>query len=221
MLEMLAKSPIFKGLSTYEIDECLKQIHYQVRSFSKEDIIALSGDKCERLLVVIEGSVRGEMVDYSGKTIKIEDIESPDTVAEAFLFGDNNTLPVDIISNTETSLLVIQKDSLIRLFQINPDILKNYLNILSNRFQTVSKKLRLLSFKTIKGKIAHYILLRAKGKTENITLGKTQNQLAEYFGVTRPAYARAVSEMQKDNIIVIDKKNISIKNQEALKQLME
>jgi hypothetical protein len=31
--------------------------------------------------------VKGEMTDYNGKTIKIEDIEAPRPLAVAFLFG--------------------------------------------------------------------------------------------------------------------------------------
>ena len=139
MLEILSQSTIFSNIKIEDIEFLLEKINYQIRSYQKDGIISLSGDNCERLLIVIEGSVRGEMVDFSGKTIKIEDIEAPNTVAEAFLFGDNNKLPVNIVSNTDTKLFIIQKDSLLKLFQANPIVFTCFgLKSLETAFYTIS-----------------------------------------------------------------------------------
>ena len=53
----------------------------------------MAGDPVANLLIVLSGSVRGEMIDYSGKTVKIEDIEAPKPLAAAFLFGKENRFP--------------------------------------------------------------------------------------------------------------------------------
>jgi CRP-like cAMP-binding protein len=45
---------------------------------------------------------------------------------------------------------------------------------------------------------------------------KTHAGLADFFGVTRPSISRAFVEMQKENIISINKKNITIKNKAKL-----
>jgi len=38
-----------------------------LRMFRKGDILARQGDVCNRLMILLKGSVRGEMIDYSGR----------------------------------------------------------------------------------------------------------------------------------------------------------
>jgi len=223
MYSKISESPIFQGISSGEIAHILNLVHHQIKTFDKETIIAFSGDECKNLYILIEGSVRGETVDFRGKIIKIEDINSPDTFAEAFLFSDESNLLVNIITNTQAKILIIYKSDLLQLFNLNRKILENYLKIISNRFIVVTKKLKFLSLKTIKGKLANYILSlerKHKGK-QQFSMGKTQEQLAEYFGVTRPSLARTIGEMQNDGFFEITRKEIKILDKNALIELLK
>jgi CRP-like cAMP-binding protein len=86
----------------------------------------------------------------------------------------------------------------------------------------LSQKLKFLSFHSIKGKFAYYILNLAKNNNTNyITLPASQAKLAELFGVTRPALARAIREMHNDRLIRADAKNIQILNTFELYELMK
>ncbi len=211
MYSIISESPIFKGLKLEEVENILKNTHHQVKKFNPDTIIASNGDKCNNLYIIIEGSVRGEVEDIKAKTIKIEDIYVPDAFAEAFLFATNNNILVNIVTNTETKILIIFKNDLLKLFQSNQIILENYLQIISDRFILVTKKLRFLSLKSIKGKLAQYLLqLSKENNSKSFTLIKTQNELAEYFGVKRPSLARSIRELDEENIIKARGKNIEI-----------
>ena len=59
-------------------------------------------------MIVIGGTVKGEMVDYSGRVIKIEDIPAPGALASAFIFGSRNRFPVNVVALTDTSLMIIE-----------------------------------------------------------------------------------------------------------------
>ena len=85
-LEKIAACPLFHDISENNLKEDFENIHYQVKHYSKGDMIMLAGQKCDRLIIILKGSVKGEMIDYFGKTIKIEDIEAPRPLAVAFLF---------------------------------------------------------------------------------------------------------------------------------------
>ena len=107
--EVLSHSVVFKGIGNSDIEALLGDIRYVVKSYSKGDSVVLRDDPCIDLKIVLEGSVRGEMLDFTGKVIKIEDIEAPRPLAIAFLFGKNASYPVDIISNTNSKILSIPK----------------------------------------------------------------------------------------------------------------
>jgi CRP-like cAMP-binding protein len=218
--EIISQSPVFMGITEAEITRLFQQVHYQVKSYGKSDILVNAGELCDRLIVIQEGSVKAEMTDYSGKTIKIEDLEAPFPLATAFLFGKNNRFPVTVVANNEVRVVVIPKAEFVKLLQWNTVILNNYLNTISTRAQFLSQKLKFLSFKTIKQKIAHYLLEQAGDRLAVVELPQTQEQLAEMFGVTRPALARALGEMNQEQLIEVQRKSIRILNKERMNQLL-
>jgi CRP/FNR family transcriptional regulator, dissimilatory nitrate respiration regulator len=216
----LAKTNIFKGLTEDAIAELLKNKPFQLRKFEKDKYIACSQDPCNDMLIVVQGSVRGEMTDFTGKRLKIEDIVSPRPLAIAFIFGSNNRFPVDIIANELSVVAVFPRDVLIYLLQHSQVVLNNYLNAISSRTQFLSNKIKFLSFKTIKEKIANYMLSQISGESKMVRLRQTQSELADFFGVTRPSLARALSEMEKDGLLSINRKEITILNKENLNKLV-
>ena len=218
MENILSKSPLFQGLSHDEIKELLAQITWQTRRFNKDELIAMNGEECSSLMIVIRGSVKGEMIDYSGRVLKIEDILAPRPLAVAFLFGKNNRYPVSISANETTEILIIPKPSVVFLMQNSEVFLTNFLNAVSNRAQFISGKLRFLSFKTLKGKLAHYLmeLERRQNIKGEVRLMQTQEELAELFGVARPSLSRTLRDLHHQGLIEARGRTIKILDREGL-----
>jgi CRP/FNR family transcriptional regulator, dissimilatory nitrate respiration regulator len=217
IIEKLIDCYFFKNVSASEIENIFKNKHYRIRNFEREQYIVQSGDICNDLPLLISGNVRGEMTDFSGRVVKIEDIKGPAVLASAFIFGQENKYPVDIIANEASTILFVSKESLLKLFQENPDIMLNFLNDLSNRTQFLTKKIRFLAFKTIRGKLAQYIIgLSVIQKNDIIYIPMTQSKLADFFGVTRPSLNRAIGELKKEKAITADRNQIKILNKQML-----
>lgn len=218
---LLAQSPVFRGIPEEELCKLFRQIHFQIKSYQKNDLIVSGGEICDRLLIIQQGSVRAEMNDYSGKTIKIEDIDAPLPLATAFLFGKENRFPVTVTANNSVETIVIPKGEFVKMLQLNSLILNNYLNAISTRAQFLSQKLKFLSFKTIKQKIAHFLLEKAGDRLSIIDIPQSQEQLAEMFGVTRPSLARTLGEMAQDGLIENQRRAIKILDKERMNQLLK
>ncbi|GAF05620.1 Crp/Fnr family transcriptional regulator [Saccharicrinis fermentans] len=217
---ILKECPVFKGLTFEEINALFKQVHFQVKRYPDDHLVACAGDRVDHLMIVLSGSVKGEMMDFSGKTIKIEDIEAPKPVAIAFLFGRNNRYPVNVVSNKHSELLIVPKESVLKLFNKNETILLNYLNTISNRSQFLSQKIKFLSFQTVKGKIANYMLQIRQEDSMHLTLPLSQSQMGELFGVARPSIGRAMRELHNDGIVRANGKEIEILNIQKLKECL-
>ena len=218
--QLLTKCPVFRGISEKRTEELLTNIHFQLKSYSKNDVVAIAGEEITHLYIILAGSVRGEMIDYSGKTIKIEDIEAPRPLATAFLFGSENKFPVTVSANSNVKILAVPISEFLKLLQMDVDILKNYLNSISSRTQFLSQKLHFLSFKTIKEKVAHFLLQKAGERLHSVELKNTQQQLADLFGVTRPSLARVMAEMQREKLIITEKKTVTLLNKQKLNELL-
>jgi len=213
---------LFSGLEEAEIENLVSSVVYQLKRYGKDDIIALSGDRIISQLLVVEGSVKGEMIDFTGRTIKIEDIESPRLLAPAFMFGNSNSFPVNIVANNDVVILSIRKEEFLKLLTLSTRVLHNYLDIISNRAQFLSGKMKFLSFQTIKGKIANYLLgISTKVGSKELRLQKSQEELAELFGVTRPSLARAIRELDRDGVISAKGRDITILLPEELSSFLK
>lgn len=222
MFTQLINCNLFDGLEPSEIEELISSVVYQVRRYHIDDLIALSGDTINSLLLIVEGSAKGEMIDFAGKTIKIEDIESPRPLAPAFLFGNNNRFPVNIVANNDVVIIAFQKKEFLKMLALSPKILHNYLDIISNRAQFLSGKLKFLSFQSIKGKIAHYLLaISTANNSSELLLNKSQTELAELFGVARPSLARAIGDLNREGIISVKGKIIKILEPDKLSALLK
>lgn len=222
MYHIISNSPFFRGLTPQDVELILSKISHSVKSFSKGQTIAQREEEVNNLCIVIAGSVKGEMVDFSGKILKIEEMFAPQPIAHAFLFGERNRYPVDVIAIEDCKILFIPKPDVIRMLQQNDVILRNYLNAISNRAQFLSNKLWFLSFRTIKEKVAHYLLNLSRSElSKAITLPKSHQELAEFFGVTRPSLARVFSEMQDEGIITVNRREVTIINRNKLLEMIK
>ena len=195
---------------------------HRVRTYEKSDFIARAGEEVLYIHILIDGSVKGEMVDFTGKIIKIEDILPPRPLAPAFLFGKQNRYPVNIIANERVVLFSIPGDSFLKLMQSSGTILRNFVNNISSRGQFLSSKIKYLSFSGIKGKLAQYLLdLSKETASDAVTMPHSQAQLSELFGVARPSVGRALSEMNHDKIIRTDGKQVTILSRTRLSRLLK
>jgi CRP-like cAMP-binding protein len=88
----------------------------------------------------------------------------------------------------------------------------------ANRTHFLAERLKFLSTKTIKGKLAQYIL--EKSNNMDFMLDMNQTDLAEYFGVARPSLSRSLSEMINEEIISLKGKKGKILNFAKLKKLI-
>lgn len=216
---ILLKAPLFRGMLLEEVVSAISVTPYRIRRFNAGSLISQSGEPVNAFMMVIDGVVKGEMVDFSGRVIKIEDIPASGALASAFIFGSTNRFPVNVVAISDIKLMIIEKADFLKFLKSNEKILTNFLDIISNRSQFLSEKIKFLSFKTIRGKLAQYILQTAGPDKSEIKLSMTQNDLAEYFGVARPSIARVISEMEDEGIISTKGKNLKILDKKRLTEL--
>jgi CRP-like cAMP-binding protein len=222
MFQILSNSPFFVGLNPQELEQIFNKISYSVKSFSKGQTIAQRDEEVKNLCIVVDGTVKGEMGDFTGKILKVEEISAPQPLAHAVMFSNMNRFPVDVVAITNCKILFIPRADVLNLMQSNEIILSNFLKAVSNRAHFLTTKLWFLSFKTIKEKVAHYLLTLAKSETKTtIILPKSHQEMAEFFGVTRPSLARVFAEMQDEGIISVNRREVVITNRNKLLEMIK
>jgi CRP-like cAMP-binding protein len=96
--------------------------------------------------------------------------------------------------------------------------MRGFMAFTANRVQFLSERLKIFSHRSIKAKIAYYILHRDKNGA--FELGRSIASLAEYFGTDRPSLSRAMSELVRDGIIEFESGKGRILNYNEMKELL-
>lgn len=218
----LTSFPLFTDLTESEIEDIFVLIKHSTHNYKKGESIVNQGDICKHLFILAQGSVKTEISTIEGGNITIANIQAPYPLASAFLFADNNFFPVDVIAESQVSIIKISKDEVLKMFALYPKFLNRYISFNSNITQFLSSKLHLLTIKTIKGKLAYYLVELAnrspqKGAKIIIILDQNRTELAKYFGIARPSLARTLNEMEREGLIIINHSEITINNLPLLK----
>jgi len=129
IISLLSECTLFRGMSYEEVLHLLSGHMGRIKKYSSGTLIAQAGDELRFLHILLQGSVKGEMVDYTGKVIKIEDITPTRPLAPAFLLGKQNRYPANITSGEDTVRLSIPRDSFLHMLQQSEKALENFINL--------------------------------------------------------------------------------------------
>ena len=218
-MENLINCPLFEDMSEEEIIKVIGK-QYGMRTYIPGEIILNQGDEYKYLLLLLQGEVSNSMTHISGKNMFIEIINAPGVIAPAIFYAEGNRIPVEVTAVDTVKILPIAKVEFNYMLQRSPKLLMNFLKMISNRSSFLSTKVRSLSFGTIKSKIAGYLLENSFTHSSNeFEIRHTQQELANMFGVTRPALAKTIKDMIDEQLIESKQKNFIIKNKRELSRL--
>ena len=221
MYPILLNSPLFRGLTLEELTLLFSQVKHQIRHFRTGELLAQAGDPVDKAILLMEGRLQGEMVDFAGNSLKIEELDPPQMVAAAFLYGPKSKFPVFLNAKTDGKIMIILKKEFTDMLSLESRVMVNYINIVSGKAQFLSGKITFLSLKTIKEKIAYYILQMMKNSgNAYVAIDQTQTNLADLFGVTRPSLSRTIQEMEKRDIFAWSRDHIVIKDLRKLNSIL-
>ena len=206
--------PLCTGIPEREREQFIEGFDYSVKSYMKGEVVFWQGDVCRFLYILLEGEVEAEMTDDSGAMLRIETIRAPRALAPAFLFAEDNHFPV------KADVFIATKESVFRQMGRYESFLRNFLSVNANRTTFLTGRLQFLSFKTIRGKLIHYILELAFPDKKKVLLGKSQQELAEYFGVTRPALAKVLYKLADEGMISVNRREIIILDREKMRRAL-
>ncbi|MDC7955022.1 Crp/Fnr family transcriptional regulator [Fusobacterium simiae] len=196
MIKILKKTVVFNDLDDKTIKKILEKIKYEVKKYSPNESVAFRGDEVKGLYIILEGTLITEMLTEEGNIIKIEELVQSDVIAPAFIFGKNNSFPVDLTAKDEVEIFFVERKEFLNLLFSQEKILENFLNEISNKTQLLTGKIwNSFNNKTIKKKFCNYV---KKNQKNNEFFIENLGALAEFFGVERPSLSRVLSDLVKN-----------------------
>ena len=227
LVDHLKQCILFKGLTSQELQNLIININYSIKNNNESHadchtyIVALEGDICSSLGIVIQGELEVQKHYASGKIVTLAKLNTGNIFGEAIAFSKTNVYPATIVSYKDSIILYISKKDIIAMCSSYPKVLNNFMELLSSKILLLNRKIKELSFETLRQKISNYLLsLYEIQKTLNLILPMSRKNLAEHLGVQRPSLSREFVNMKNDGLIEFNKNLVKIKDLNAIYDIL-
>ncbi|MDL2230692.1 Crp/Fnr family transcriptional regulator [Alistipes sp. OttesenSCG-928-L06] len=217
MYGILTQCPLFQGLDAGKIEELLSGREFSTEDFADGELVARRDMAYSGLMIILRGEVRGEVEDRHGKRFLIDRIQAPQLIAPAFLFGGYNRLPIDVVADGPVTILTLHRGLLFELMQENVIVMSNFIDVISDRANLLTRKIYFLSFRTVREKVMNYLLDQFRLTRGSVDVSDL-NALSEYFDAPRSSIVTVLNEMEKHGLIAYDKGEVTILNEKALER---
>lgn len=220
-IESLLKCVLFKDMNGTEIENVLKNTIVQLKDYNAGDIIAIEGNSCDSVGVILEGNIEIHKSFSSGKLVTINHFEIGNIFGEALLFSGSHTYPATIISSDSSKIMFIGRNDIIQLMTLDTRVLNNFVGVLSNRILMLNQRITNLSLDTLRKKITNMLLVEFKKQNSNyLTIPYSRKKMAEMLNIPRPSLSRELVKMKDDGLIDFYKNDIKILDLEALIEVL-
>ena len=182
--------PYFPELSDHELHNLLLISEFQ--SFPSKTIILKNGNKLKKAFLVLQGSVRGFVIDSAGEEKNILLRSKGIFVGDAdALFTDKPQI-LTLMSMDETKVLLFSIESFEKLANEHKGIQKLYMNSLKEAVLRLTYRVN--SMITMNSEERYRDLLE---KNPDFLKGAYDKYVANYLGITAVSFSRIKKKLKK------------------------
>ncbi len=218
MQNELSQIPLFASLPDQQLKN-LGQI-VRTRQFHADQTIFHEGDPAAGFYIILSGRVKIYKLSPDGKEQILHLFGPGEPFGEAPVFSGNK-FPAHAQSMQDSTLLYITREDLLQQITEDPLLAMNMLAVLSRRLKEFTKLIEDLALKELPQRLAAYVLhIQAlKGEGKNVHLDISKGILSKILGTSQETLSRTFNRLNREGILLVDKKNIFIQDQEQLVRL--
>ena len=219
VLDLLAHTPIFRGLSREElarIAEGTAQVHAE-----RGKILFQRGDPCVGFHLVVFGQAK-LTVGTAGGAEKVIDILGPGrTFGEAVMFT-GNPYPVTATTLSDSLLLHVARDTLFAELDRDPKLARRMLAGLSMRLHTLVKDVEAMTLHSATQRVIGYLARLEDDRHEDegpgcVTLPAQKSLVASRLNLTPEYFSRILHDLAAEGLIRVEGRRIEIVDSDGLR----
>ena len=189
-------------------------------------VLFITGDECRGLYIIETGRVRIYRTNSEGRE-QVLHVEGPGRpVAELPLF-DGGPYPASAVALEETRLIFLPRADFESLYRTNPDIAQAIIRALGRRLRHLVHVTETLAFRDVAARLALLLVGYAERTGRDtpdgieLTLDRTQEELAIEIGAARESVSRAMKQLRRKGLVRrIDRDHLLIPELSRLRALL-
>lgn len=218
---ILIKVPLFKGIEASELEHVLSCLKPTVRTYKKSECITLEGDTFSGIGVVLSGKVTVTKTNEVGERIIMTQLTEGGVYGEMMAFSSLKIWLASVVAESDCVILSLTPNAILshchHMCVGHKQLMLNMLEIVSNKALGLNRKVNYLSIKSMRGKLAKYLLESYHSSGDKLfDIDFNRNELAEFLQVSRPSMSRELAKMKDEGIIDYYQNSFKILNMEKL-----
>ncbi len=213
---LLKGIPYFRALD----DQALAAVAAEVITtrYRAGELIFLEDDPDAGLHLVTKGLCKVYRLSEEGREHVLTTLGPGDSCNEVPVI-DGGPNPANFAAIDDSTLWVISEESLLRLRRKYPQLNEMITKNLAMRCRQLVRRVYNLSFLSVTGRLADFLLQQSQGNEKLSRHRWTQDEIAAHLGTVREMVGRAFRELQKVGLISFDRHRIEILDREGLEDL--
>ena len=210
MFDTLLQLPLFQGLAQEDFTNILGKVKLSFTKHKAGEVIVKAGDTCSQLIFVLKGEISSCTSSANTSYSSTEYFQAPYVIEPQSLFGMSTSYVSAYTAQTETHTVSISKAFVMsELFKY--DIFRlNYMNIISNRAQSLNSRLWAESTDNLEKRIGNFILTHIERPSGRKILKIKMEELAQVVNDTRMGVSRALNSMQEKGLLELHRGEMMI-----------
>lgn len=205
--ELRSAYPFLGALTESEIDS-IRQYSI-LKTLPAGEPVFLKGDTCSFFAFILSGRVRVFKTGETGREITLYRFERGEScILTASCIMSKNTFPAEAEVEEEIQTVLVPHELLREFVKQYDPWRKYFFDLLSSRLSEVMEIVEEVAFRKMDSRIAEYII---RNSAEGV-LNATHLEIASELGTSREVVSRILKDLEKEELIILDRGKIIINN---------
>jgi len=211
-LDALTRIDLFNDFTIEEIKHLSGVSKYRVCKYKKGQILYFQNEICHSMDIILSGKVAVQNIDEEGNILTIDNFATMDILGANLIFSSRSNYPMTIVAETDTLIMQMSKELILRLVASNNCFTQKLLRAISDRALILSDKIASISYKTIREQLVAFLTYEYHLQHCNvIKLKLTKKELAERLGIQRSSLGRELKKMREEGLLDYDARSITLR----------
>ena len=213
--EALQKATLFQNINDDECMGLIRCLSPQIRHFSKNEIILLTGERVNHIGVILCGSAHAYLEHVDGSRTIMSNLAPVSVFGEVLVSTRTHQSPVTIYAASDVTAAFIEYQKVYSMCGTacasHRIFLQNMLKTIGDKYFNLFDRINILREKSLRLKVMAYLhTLSGRGETNVVTIPFSKTVLADYLLVNRSALSKELRKMQCDGIIAVNGREIKL-----------
>ncbi|MBE6573115.1 MAG: Crp/Fnr family transcriptional regulator [Ruminococcaceae bacterium] len=211
-LEILKKCPLFFNIEEENLLRMLACLGATIELYDKKYTVIPEGKAVKHIGIVLSGSVQISRTDYYGNRSILSNVYPSELFAEAFACAETQSMPVSIIANEPSYIMLIDCSHILHTCNNNcgfhQQLIFNLMKDIATKTVQFHQKIEIVSKRSTRDKLLTYLDMQEKKNGSNsFEIPFDRQELADYLEVERSGLSAEISKLRKEGILESDKKH--------------